>query len=325
MKKATLYILLFWAAPFYLLAQYGGGNGNGEVLKPATTLQLDGNVISLFGGGNGSGESDSMMYTNQLNGILVGIYSGGNGRGESDSMHYTNQLDGANLGIYSGGNGRGETDFTQNTLQLDGLVASIYLGGNGRGETMVQVSGTALPIKLLSFAANLLGKEVKVQWQTSSEINSAFFVVEKSTTGTGNWQAIGKVSAAGNSDRLLNYQFFDANLTEGLNYYRLKPTDLDGKFTYSAIAVVDSHTAIAHQIIVYPNPVKYQFTLQINGGQTVVKLNIRLVNSAGQTVLQKQNLSGNTQIVDVSMLAAGIYYLMVDNNGEASVVKVVKE
>lgn len=299
MKKAMLYVRLFlFAIPLGAKAQYGGGNGRGE--------------------------SFTVTNTSPLYGGTVGLYGGGNGRGEFFASKNTSQLDSTFISLYGGGSGRGEIVKILNTVQLDGLQAAIYLGGNGRGEIVLQVGNNALPVKLMSFGATLIDKEVKVQWQTTSEINSAFFVVEKSLNGT-SWQSIGTVNAAGHSSTPLSYQLYDTHPAEGMNYYRLKLLDVDNHFTYSGIAPVRYHIASASQISVYPNPVKYQFTVAISGVQNNARLNIRLINANGQTVLEKQNLTGNTFTFDIAKLSAGTYYLITNMDGKTATAKVVKE
>ena len=303
---------------------YGGGHGRGEIFTAINTNQLNGDKLSLYGGGNGRGEILTTINTLQLDGNILNLYGGGNGRGEILFAANTNQLDGNMPNLYGGGNGRGEIFSAINTLQLDGVTASLYMGGNGRGEILAQLFTIPLPVKLISFGASPAGKEIKVYWQTSSEINSSFFDVEKSVDGR-NWKFTGTVKAAGNSNTVLNYQLYDTHPVNGLNYYRLKSIDTDGKFTYSSVAIVHFKIGSVANITVYPNPVKYQFTLSIAGIQSITHLNLTLVNAAGQTVLKKQDLSGNTQTINMEKLTPGTYYLMVNNKGEVSTIKILKE
>ena len=307
-----------------LLNLYGGGNGRGETLISTTTNQLDGTTAGVYGGGDGRGEIVMTTNSRQLDGDSPGLYAGGNGRGENVASKNTSQLDSTTISLYGGGDGRGEVLKTISTLQLDGLEASIYLGGNGRGEIVSQANNTSLPIQLMSFGATLMDKEVKVQWQTTTEINSAFFVVEKSLDGS-SWQTIGTIKAAGQSTIPLFYQLYDAHPVEGINYYRLKLLDVDSHFSYSGIASIRYHIASASPISVYPNPAHYRFTVAINRIQNNTRLNIRVVNTSGQTVLEKQNMTGNTFTFDVANLPAGTYYLITEIDGKKVTAKVVKE
>jgi len=62
----------------------------------------------------------------------------------------------------------------------------------------------------------------------------AEFIIERSGNGI-TYTSIGSVPAAGNSRVPLSYSFTDPSPLKGLNYYRLKEKDLDGKFMYSGV------------------------------------------------------------------------------------------
>lgn len=378
MKNLSLPLLLLILFPLPILAQYGGGNGRGEILAAINTHQLNGRMLAIYGGGNGRGEIAKMVKTNQLNGNLLAIYGGGNGRGEIATITKTNQLNGRMLAIYGGGNGRGEilkaignnqlngkilnlysggngrgeivevinsvnlnggitlmyrggngrgeTNAAISTVDLEGVAASIYMGGNGRGETMFQLNNQGLPAQVTCFGALQESKQNRIFWQTINEKDCDYFTVEKSTDKK-NWQPIGVVNSAVNSHSLLSYQLFDPNPVEGTNYYQLKITSKEAKCFYTEIAVINYHVAATYMINVFPNPVKSQFTFAINGydAKTMQQINVSLLSAGGQTILQKQHLSGSTQTVDISNAAAGTYYLLVDINGVVTKVQVVKE
>ncbi|MFM7022507.1 MAG: hypothetical protein ACKOXB_05975 [Flavobacteriales bacterium] len=74
---------------------------------------------------------------------------------------------------------------------------------------------------MLSFAAKQENKVVKTEWQTASEINADYFVVERSIDGL-LYDFLGDVPASGNSSTLKNYEFMDSLAYPGVNYYRLK-------------------------------------------------------------------------------------------------------
>lgn len=125
----------------------------------------------------------------------------------------------------------------------------------------------SLPVRLMSFTAEKSGdKDSQLNWVTATESNSSYFGIERSFDKI-NWQPVGKVNAAGNSQLILNYQFTDKNVTNGITsgnvtaYYRLKMVDLDGSFKYSPIQSVnfgklgdESIVANEGEFIVYPNP-----------------------------------------------------------------------
>ncbi len=91
-----------------------------------------------------------------------------------------------------------------------------------------------LPIELLSFTAKSNHSNIEISWQTASEVNNNYFVLESSSEGI-NFDDLTQVSGAGNSNEIKNYSFTDNRVHSGIVYYRLKQVDYDGKFTYSKI------------------------------------------------------------------------------------------
>ena len=91
-----------------------------------------------------------------------------------------------------------------------------------------------LPVELLSFDLSQKENSVLLKWTTASEINSDYFDIEKSQDAI-NFQTIGRVTAAGNSNVLINYEFKDNDAKAGVFYYRLACYDYDGTKTYSGI------------------------------------------------------------------------------------------
>jgi len=91
--------------------------------------------------------------------------------------------------------------------------------------------GGALPIELLSFDAYYNGKTIDLSWSTASEINNDYFTIERSKDAK-NYDIIGTVLGAGNSNNRIDYYENDNTSISGTVYYRLKQTDYNGKFEY---------------------------------------------------------------------------------------------
>ncbi|MEL6844114.1 MAG: T9SS type A sorting domain-containing protein [Bacteroidota bacterium] len=84
---------------------------------------------------------------------------------------------------------------------------------------------------------SLSAKDAVLDWATLSEINSDYFIIERSPNGR-NFQPIGKENARGNSQETSMYQYTDvdiANSSAKQVFYRLKQVDLDGSFSYSSV------------------------------------------------------------------------------------------
>ncbi len=179
-------------------------------------------------------------------------------------------------------------------------------------------TSTPLPIKLLSFTGTNKDDYNFLNWQTTSEINSSYFDIERSVNETA-FEKIGRISASANSNTIKSYSFTD-NQTKNIPvlYYRLKQVDLDGKFEYSPIiSLKGKYKRVV--INIYPNPTK-KF---INANCTD-NLNWVIISSGnGKEVMHKYD----TKQVDISSLPSGVYVVKLYNklNELVATVKFIKE
>jgi len=100
-------------------------------------------------------------------------------------------------------------------------------------------STNVLPIELVSFTGEKKDNRNILNWTTASEINNAYFTVEKSYNGI-DFEWVGTQEGSSPSTQIINYSLSDYNILETLNYYRLKQTDFDGKFEYSKTISIDN-------------------------------------------------------------------------------------
>ena len=167
-----------------------------------------------------------------------------------------------------------------------------------------------LPVTLISFNAVKAGKTVNLNWLVSSEINAKGYDVERSNNAV-DYTVIGYVAAGNNS----KYSSSDASPLSGINYYRLKMTDIDGKFTYSEVRSVlfDGSNTVLFDI--YPNPVitnklylqvqqynyagKAQAIITDIAGRTIQNSTITLVKGSNQLPIIIKNLKSGTYFVTV--------------------------
>ena len=69
-------------------------------------------------------------------------------------------------------------------------------------------SGVSLPVELLYFYGEKEGKNVRLDWQTATELNNSHFDVEWSTDGIV-FEKIGEVAGAGTTNEVQFYDFLD--------------------------------------------------------------------------------------------------------------------
>ncbi len=176
---------------------------------------------------------------------------------------------------------------------------------------------SVLPISLLDFNLKKLNnRSIQIDWTSSTEINSDFFAVQRSTNGR-QWEQLETISAAGNSEVKIDYQYIDKNIpvtrTNSSNYYyRLKLVDLDGSYEYSPTRKLILDSFKNAQISIYPNPVSNLLNLNINepllDSQNVM---IEIYNLFGQKLFtQKQRINQEISL-DLSFLPPAIYSLTI--------------
>jgi len=232
------------------------------------------------------------------------------------------------------GSGAASGSVVINGNSVTSLTFQVNLRGDGKSPTwstanehvgdawLIGVSAintfVALPIGTTSFTAQPQEHNVNLQWTTATQQNSKYFAIERSMDGA-NWSSIGQVTAAGNSQDLLQYNYVDQMPMTGANFYRLQVVSDDGSSVYSAIRNVNfSGTAIA--INWYPNPVHNQLTVT----STSTLKSLTLLTLDGRIL---QTVAGPTsnQSIDLSRYSFGIYFLIIrTTDGQTQTAKIEK-
>ncbi|PCJ26801.1 MAG: hypothetical protein COA97_05255 [Flavobacteriales bacterium] len=193
-----------------------------------------------------------------------------------------------------------------------GAGYNLNLGGTAT------ISCVPLPVKLISFDAeyNFDEKVVNLQWNTATEINNDYFLVERSLDGV-TFEQIGKVKGSGNSTQQQFYWFEDANPNPGeINYYRLKQVDFDGKYEYSYIVAVVIDDPLL-QFSVYPNPATESTNVLFH---TVIatEFHLAVYDYTGKLIISNDFIATkgkNIIPLDLKGYSQGIYFMSLQGNG----------
>ena len=179
-----------------------------------------------------------------------------------------------------------------------------------------------LPIELISFTGNIVSHSTVINWITSSEINNKEFDVQWSPDGI-NFITLGVVPSKGNSSVTVGYSFTHTSPTDGVNFYRLKQLDLNGKVSYSKIITLKLNNPDEEPFL-YPNPANK--SININLGSSVGHADVLLYNS-DMRLLRKLNLNivGLTSNIDISKLLPGVYFIQVNKNEKKILLRFIKE
>jgi len=167
-------------------------------------------------------------------------------------------------------------------------------------------SSAALPTGLIAFTANPRDGSTDLAWATATEINNAFFVVERSADGV-YFEDIAEVPGAGNSSLTQHYTYTDHSPNNGPNYYRLRITGFDGSYALGPVrSVFFSRAGTVH---VQPVPATEMLHVLLH---EVPSENIAwsIYNQSGRLVLYGEATETTAPFeVHVRTLPPGVYFL----------------
>jgi len=172
-----------------------------------------------------------------------------------------------------------------------------------------------LPVTLIDFSASKLLNSTLVQWSTESEVNSDYFLLERSDNAI-DYRLIEKLTAAGNSTDNHFYSVVDSKIAPYITYYyRLRQFDYDGKSEIFGPIAINGSSKL-NGIKVYPNPAKETVYIDGLSSQTMVKL----YRTKGELLFEKNNLSGERMQINIQQYEKGVYFLHLTNHEENKVV-----
>jgi hypothetical protein len=188
-----------------------------------------------------------------------------------------------------------------------------------------------LPVEWLNIHAVKAGKDIAVNWTTSTEINNDRFEIERSVNGV-DFEKVGEKSGAGNSFAPKDYSFTDVDAAitlSGTVYYRIKQIDFNSSFEYSKMVAVDlSGSATVKGVeSVYPNPFNNYVTLQIST-TAEEKVPYTITDQFGKVVysglVSVTSGTGVYSIDGLNTLAQGVYIISINGKAFSSQHKVTK-
>jgi hypothetical protein len=182
-------------------------------------------------------------------------------------------------------------------------------------------SDFALPVTL----SELKGIHEKgtnfLTWKTVTEQNNAGFEIERSANGQqfSNVGYVRTLAVNGNSNATLSYNFEDVKPIPGVNFYRLKQKDTDGRFAYSNVIVLNTNNVdvltIGH---VYPNPANLGVVRMVVVSPEAQEVNFRISDVSGRIVNQRDvqlNQGINNLEWNVRGFGAGSYFIQAVGTG----------
>jgi hypothetical protein len=180
-----------------------------------------------------------------------------------------------------------------------------------------------LPIQLLNFDASLIGSKVKTYWSTASERDNDHFIVERSTD-LHEYSFIASVNSQGNSSVLQNYDAWDNEPLNGLQYYRLKSVGTDGEESFSKPVPIKIDKGSLFEInFVFSNYDERNTLIKMNYNSTL-PYSLRITDVLGRSIYYKENNSATDGVNFINVLPVkGIYIVTIENSQESASKKFV--
>ncbi len=172
-----------------------------------------------------------------------------------------------------------------------------------------------LPVTLVSFTATKNSNQVNLQWVTENEINLTRYELERSSDGV-HYTTLTTVPSRGSSAQQI-YKANDNDPLEDVNYYRLKITDIGGRFTYSVVSTVNFRKK--YDFVISPNPATDYFIISNAGNFTQVQI----IDAAGKLVRQMNRSTDNRY--NIYGLAKGLYVVKLFGTAETFSAKLLVE
>ncbi len=183
---------------------------------------------------------------------------------------------------------------------------------------------TVFPIELVSFTGKAGQDHIALQWRTATERDNDYMEVQRSKDGK-RFEAIGVVAGHGTSAMPHDYTFVDEQPLPGVNYYRLKQVDFDGKYEYHKIIAVFFKEEIIEPVLVYPTVANDQINIKLSQ-ETETNGEMVITDLAGRVVMRTP-LPANTQqqTLEVHSLRPGHYVITIRTERKTSIGRFVKE
>ncbi len=182
----------------------------------------------------------------------------------------------------------------------------------------VQLSGVVVPLTLTSFTGQAEGSVNVLRWETQTEKDVQFHVVERSADGI-RWQEVGRKNGLANSSVAVQSSLEDRSPLARA-YYRLRSVDFDGKESRSNAILVTRADAQFGIISIFPSPAKDQVTIRFQATQEE-SVTVRVLDSTGRLMLEQTTTAvpdRNELPLSLSGLPTGIYAVTVSNGSRIS-------
>ncbi len=213
-----------------------------------------------------------------------------------------------------------------NPYAISHIILNSFLAPNVATPLVIGNLTSVLSVSnVINLAAVRSGSGTVLKWDVT-ELTAAVsrFEILRSSDGR-NFTAIGTTPVQGN---LAYYSFADNSLLPGVNYYRIKMIDNNGRFKYSVIVTVINKESGMLLTALLPTIVNSQAALFISSA-TNASIQLNITDMQGRVVkrINSALFAGSNEVnLDCSNLAAGTYQVIGFGQGEkTNMIRFVKK
>jgi hypothetical protein len=212
--------------------------------------------------------------------------------------------------------------FDSSTIQNDGIINNMDSETDRIESTIFDAESSPLPVNLLNFSAEKTNDYIQINWQTSSEINNQYFILEKSIDGR-EYIAIELIPGNGNSNVVISYNSTDYSPSK-INYYRLKQVDFDGTTTLSKTIIIETsneeNVLEINKIFFQESKLLVEFTNSLNQ-----KIEIEILDLNGKSLIRREiYVQGKSVDLIINTIGAkSIYIVKISNSNQIISKKII--
>jgi len=194
-----------------------------------------------------------------------------------------------------------------------------------------KIGDVSLPVELQNFWAVQSDDNVRLYWETASEVNNYGFEIERLHDDISEWEKIGFLEGNGSCSTANSYSFSDKKASKFSNLkYRLKQIDYDGTYEYSPeISVTLGKIMLPDEFTLhknYPNPFNPTTTIsyEIVEQSFTTMIIYDMQGKEIEVLVNKNQTPGKYKIkFNGDNLASGVYFCKLTSGNNTQLIKML--
>ena len=212
------------------------------------------------------------------------------------------------------------------TANINSTIVSDETPENNTFTFKTPITFDVLPVTIEYFKGSNQGFRNYLTWKAVCIATNEAFNIERSTDNIV-FKSLSNITS-GSSRCQQPFDYTDESPINGINYYRIRMTDMNDKTSYSNIIALQNIKSNFEIISLSPNPVTGNGILNIHSTHPQ-QITIRIIDATGQSIslISKQVTAGSSQVVlKLGNLASGLYTLIINTSeGEKKTMRFIKQ